>query len=92
MSVDEDGNVVGAVADPNAGANARFRLAYAMREFYDNVRASFVPGYGHAAGDAELEHAAPTGATAGRPLEMQAVVIRGAPLVSGEPYTCRSNA
>src|SRR5205823_3893978 len=51
-----------------------------LREFYDDVRASFVPGYGHAGGDAELEHAAPTGATAGRPLEMQVVVIRGAPL------------
>lgn len=36
VSVDEDGKVVGAVADPNAGANARFRLAYAMRQFYDN--------------------------------------------------------
>src|SRR5205823_14060732 len=30
---------------------------------------------------AELEHDAPTGATAGRPLEMNVVVIRGAPLV-----------
>ena len=36
VTVDEDGKVVGAVADPNAGANARFRLAYAMRHFYDN--------------------------------------------------------
>src|SRR5439155_20012910 len=52
-----------------------------LREFYDDVRASFVPGYGHAGGEAELEHAAPTGATAGRPLEIEVVVIRGAPLV-----------
>jgi phage tail sheath protein FI len=36
VSLDEDGNVVGAVADPNTGTNARFRLAYAMRQFYDN--------------------------------------------------------
>src|SRR5215813_1713434 len=36
VSVDEDGGVVGTVADPNAGTNARFRLAYAMRHFYDN--------------------------------------------------------
>src|SRR5215470_8244822 len=36
VAVDELGNVVGAVPDPNAGANARFRLAYAMRQFYDN--------------------------------------------------------
>ncbi|MDB4967530.1 MAG: hypothetical protein JWN44_3219 [Myxococcales bacterium] len=52
-----------------------------LREFYDDVRASFVPGYGHSGGEAELEHDAPTGATAGRPLEIKAVVIRGAPLV-----------
>jgi uncharacterized protein len=36
VSVDEDGSVVNAVADPNVGANARFRLVYAMRHFYDN--------------------------------------------------------
>lgn len=52
-----------------------------LREFFEEVRSSFVPGYGKAGGDAELEHDAPTGATAGRPLEMQVVVIRGAPLV-----------
>jgi tetratricopeptide (TPR) repeat protein len=54
-----------------------------LREFFEQVRTSFVPGYGKSAGDAELEHEAPTGATAGRPLEMQVVVIRGAPLVHG---------
>ena len=36
VTVDEDGNVTSAVPDPGAGANARFRLAYALRHFYDN--------------------------------------------------------
>jgi len=36
VALDEEGNVTGAIADPNTGANARFRLAYAMRQFYDN--------------------------------------------------------
>jgi phage tail sheath protein FI len=36
VSLDEDGNVATSVADPGVGANARFRLAYAMRHFYDN--------------------------------------------------------
>jgi len=36
VSLDEDGNVATPVADPGAGANARFRLAYALRHFYDN--------------------------------------------------------
>ena len=36
VTLDELGNVVGAVPDPNAGAHARFRLAHAMRHFYDN--------------------------------------------------------
>jgi tetratricopeptide (TPR) repeat protein len=52
-----------------------------LREFFEDVRASFLPGYGRAQGEAELEHAAPTAATAGRPIEVQAEVIRGAPLV-----------
>ncbi|HEX9102020.1 MAG TPA: tetratricopeptide repeat protein, partial [Polyangia bacterium] len=52
-----------------------------LREFFEQVRSSFVPGYGKSEGEAELEHDAPTGATAGRPLEMHVVVIRGAPLV-----------
>ncbi len=52
-----------------------------LREFFEDVRTSFVPGYGKSEGEAELEHDAPTGASAGRPLEMQVVVIRGAPLV-----------
>lgn len=53
-----------------------------LREFFEDVRASFLPGYGRAQGEAELEHAAPTAATAGRPIEVQADVIRGAPLVA----------
>jgi hypothetical protein len=52
-----------------------------LREFFEGVRASFLPGYGRAQGEAELEHAAPTAATAGRPIEVQADVIRGAQLV-----------
>ncbi|HXU70301.1 MAG TPA: tetratricopeptide repeat protein [Polyangia bacterium] len=52
-----------------------------LREFFESVRTSFVPGYGRSEGEAELEHSAPTGATAGRALEMQVVVIRGAELV-----------
>jgi phage tail sheath protein FI len=36
VTVDEDGNLSSAVPDPGAGANARFRLAYALRHFYDN--------------------------------------------------------
>jgi uncharacterized protein len=36
VAVDETGAVVGAVADPHLGTKARFRLAYAMRLFYDN--------------------------------------------------------
>ena len=35
-ALDEDGNVASPVADPGTGANARFRLAYALRHFYDN--------------------------------------------------------
>jgi hypothetical protein len=52
-----------------------------LREFFEEVRTSFVPGYGKSEGEAELEHDAPTGAVAGRPLQMQVVVMRGAPLV-----------
>src|SRR5215467_12655562 len=36
VALDEAGSVVGTVADPNAGPNGRFRLAYALRQFYDN--------------------------------------------------------
>jgi uncharacterized protein len=36
VTLDEEGNVATPVADPGAGPNARFRLAYALRHFYDN--------------------------------------------------------
>src|SRR5712691_8406265 len=36
VTLDEDGNVAAAAGDPNAGATGRFRLAYALRHFYDN--------------------------------------------------------
>ena len=34
--VDADGNIVEGISDPNQGDLARFRLAYALRHFYDN--------------------------------------------------------
>ncbi len=53
-----------------------------LREFFEEVRGSFVPGYGKGAStEVELEHAAPAGAIGGRPLEVAVVVTRGAPLV-----------
>lgn len=36
VSLDEDGKVASPVADPGDGPSARFRLAYALRHFYDN--------------------------------------------------------
>jgi hypothetical protein len=48
-----------------------------LREFFEEVRASFLPGYAKGAGEAELEHAAPTGAVAGRAVEIAAVATRG---------------
>lgn len=36
ITVDADGKVIGGISDPNAGSLARFRLAYALRHFYDN--------------------------------------------------------
>lgn len=36
IALDEDGKVAGPIADPGGGADARFRLAYALRHFYDN--------------------------------------------------------
>lgn len=54
-----------------------------LRQFFEEVRASFVPGYGHGpAGDVELEHAMPSGAVAGRPLEVAVTATRGAPLIA----------
>jgi phage tail sheath protein FI len=36
VALDELGNVIGNVSDPSTSTNGRFRLAYAMRQFYDN--------------------------------------------------------
>jgi phage tail sheath protein FI len=36
ISLDEEGNVASAVTDPGEGVSGRFRLAYALRHFYDN--------------------------------------------------------
>lgn len=36
VTVDPEGKVIGGIGDPNAGEPARFRLAYALRHFYDN--------------------------------------------------------
>lgn len=52
-----------------------------LREFFEGVRSQFVPGSRAPRGEAELEHSAPAGATAGAVLEMGAVVIKGAELV-----------
>jgi tetratricopeptide (TPR) repeat protein len=55
-----------------------------LREFFEEVRATFVPGYSRAAaGEAELEHSAPAHALAGRPVELIAVPTRNAQLVKG---------
>ena len=49
-----------------------------LREFFEEVRGRFVPGYGEGpTAEVELEHAAPAGAVSGRPLEVAAVVTRG---------------
>jgi len=52
-----------------------------LREFFEEVRASFLPGYGRGATEAELEHSAPTGAVAGRAVEVIAVATRGGQVV-----------
>lgn len=36
VTLDAEGNVTGGITDPNSGPLARFRLAYALRQFYDN--------------------------------------------------------
>jgi len=51
-----------------------------LRQFYDSVRESFVPGYS-ARGTATLEHAAPRRAIAGRRIELAASVVSGQELV-----------
>nr|HEX4315888.1 hypothetical protein [Kofleriaceae bacterium] len=47
-----------------------------IRAFFDDLKKQLVPGYDPKAG-ADLEHAAPTAATAGAPLEIEARVTRG---------------
>jgi hypothetical protein len=44
-----------------------------IRTFFDDVKRKFVPGTGHGT-DIQLEHSAPPDATAGRPVEIDAVV------------------
>lgn len=46
-----------------------------IRTFFDDLKQQIIPGYGHA--DADLEHAAPTAGTAGRPLEIDTRATRG---------------
>ena len=36
VAIGPDGDVIGGISDPNAGDAARFRLAHAVRHFYDN--------------------------------------------------------
>jgi tetratricopeptide (TPR) repeat protein len=45
-----------------------------IRTFFDDVKRKFVPGAPTKMPNIELEHSAPTGATAGRPVELDAVV------------------
>ncbi|HTR49728.1 MAG TPA: hypothetical protein VMJ10_03410 [Kofleriaceae bacterium] len=47
-----------------------------IRGFFDKLKAQLVPGFDPTAG-ADLEHAAPTAGTAGRPLEFEVRVTRG---------------
>ena len=44
-----------------------------IRTFFDDVKRKFVPGTGHGT-DIQLDHSAPPDATAGRPIEIDAVV------------------
>ncbi len=47
-----------------------------IRAFFDKLKQQLVPGYDPKAG-ADLEHAAPTAGTAGKPLELEVRVTRG---------------
>jgi hypothetical protein len=47
-----------------------------VREFFDKLKAQLVPGFDPNAG-ADLEHAAPTAGTAGKPVELEVRVTRG---------------
>ncbi|MCE9573345.1 MAG: hypothetical protein K8W52_09325 [Deltaproteobacteria bacterium] len=46
-----------------------------LRTFFEDLKRELVPGYG---GAAELEHAAPDSATAGRAIELEVRAVRGA--------------
>lgn len=48
-----------------------------IRAFFDELKKKLVPSYDPSAG-AELEHAAPRGGTAGRPIELEVHATRGA--------------
>ncbi len=50
-----------------------------LRSFFDELKRELVPGYG---GAAELEHAAPASATAGRAIELEVRAVRGAGAVA----------
>ncbi|HJZ85981.1 MAG TPA: hypothetical protein VKN99_12465 [Polyangia bacterium] len=52
-----------------------------LRAFFEEVKTAFVPGYKPAL-PATMEHAAPVGAVAGRPVEFAARVTEGAPRVA----------
>jgi hypothetical protein len=67
--------------DPHYTLNDRSKSPK-LRDFFESVRASFVPGYAKAPAEAELEHAAPPGAVAGRPFEIEASVVSGARAVA----------
>jgi hypothetical protein len=45
-----------------------------IRDFFDQVKRAYVPGF---AGSAELEHSAPEGAAAGRPIELEVNITEG---------------
>lgn len=47
-----------------------------MRAFFDSLKKQLIPGYDPNAG-ADLEHAAPTAGSAGKPLELEVRVTRG---------------
>ena len=47
-----------------------------MRAFFDSLKKQLIPGYDPKAG-ADLEHAAPTAGSAGKPLEVEVRVTRG---------------
>jgi hypothetical protein len=47
-----------------------------MRAFFDSLKKQLIPGYDPKAG-ADLEHAAPTAGSAGKPLELEVRVTRG---------------